>query len=214
MNENKKGQGLLSVFSQLVPALLFFGMFAAVGVLHVTSRVLVVDQGYKLSSAESDIRKLSREQDRLKVELALMKSPARLERLAREELEHFARVYDVLVARGARLAQDAPDPYMSALRGLMRKHNVDDYLLDRLIIFAVVEARACERFALLGKSLADTSLAAFYRELSRVEARHHGQFLRLAHGLTCCNTVSTRLASVLDAEAEILARLPIRAALH
>jgi tRNA-(ms[2]io[6]A)-hydroxylase len=135
-------------------------------------------------------------------------------RLAREELEHFSRVYALLVARGGRLAQDAPDPYMSALRRLMRKRDVDQYLLDRLIVFGVVEARACERFALLGKSLADAELREFYRGLARVEARHHGLFLRLAHGFTCCNAVTTRLAEVLDAEAEIVAGLPIRAALH
>jgi tRNA-(ms[2]io[6]A)-hydroxylase len=135
-------------------------------------------------------------------------------RLAREELEHFSRVYALLVARGGSLAQDAPDPYMTTLRRLMRKRDIEEYLLDRLIIFGVVEARACERFGRLGQSLPDVELRAFYRGLARVEARHHGLFLRLAHGFACCNVVSTRLAEVLDAEAEILARLPIRAALH
>jgi tRNA-(ms[2]io[6]A)-hydroxylase len=134
--------------------------------------------------------------------------------LAREELEHFTRVYRLLTTRGATLAQDAPDPYMTALRRLMRKRDVEEYLLDRLIIFGVVEARACERFTLLGRSLPDAELRHFYRSLARVEARHHGLFLRLAHGFACCNAVATRLADVLDAEAEILARLPIRAALH
>jgi tRNA-(ms[2]io[6]A)-hydroxylase len=135
-------------------------------------------------------------------------------RLAGEELEHFTRVYDALVARGRTLAQDAPDPYMSALRRLMRKRDVEEYLVDRLIVFGVVEARACERFALLGKELADADLREFYRQLARAEARHHGVFMRLAHRYAACKAVQQRLGEVLDAEAEIIAALPIRAALH
>jgi len=134
--------------------------------------------------------------------------------LAREELEHFARVYALLVARGQTLGPDAPDPYMRAVRRLIRKRDIEEYLLDRLIVFGVVEARACERFALLAKALPAGGLRELYRELSRAEARHHGVFLRLAHRYAPCRTVTSRLAEVLDAEAEIVRVLPIRAALH
>ena len=135
-------------------------------------------------------------------------------RLAREELEHFARVYDLLIARGQTLGLDAPDPYMRAMRRLMRKRDIEEYLLDRLVVFGVVEARACERFTLLGRALPDPRLRDFYRALARAEARHHGQFLRLAHHYAACRTVSARLGTVLEAEAEIIAALPVRAALH
>jgi len=135
-------------------------------------------------------------------------------RLAREELEHFARVYDLLIARGQTLGLDAPDPYMRAMRRLMRKRDIEEYLLDRLVVFGVVEARACERFTLLGRALPDPSLRDFYRALARAEARHHGQFLRLAHHYAACRAVSARLGTVLEAEAEIIAALPVRAALH
>lgn len=135
-------------------------------------------------------------------------------RLAREELEHFARVYELLVARGSTLAQDASDPYMGALRALMRKRDVEAYLIDRLIVFGVVEARACERFTLLGRALPDAALRDFYRALARAEARHHGVFLRLAHHYAPCRMVTNRLSAILDAEAEIVASLPVRAALH
>jgi len=134
--------------------------------------------------------------------------------LAREELSHFARVYALLVARGHTLGQDAPDAYMRAVRRLVRKRDVEEYLVDRLIVYGVVEARACERFALLGRTLPDADLREFYRGLARVEARHHGLFLRLAHRYASCRAVSTRLGEVLDAEATIVARLPVRAALH
>ncbi|WNG34681.1 cell division protein FtsL [Archangium violaceum] len=74
------------VLLHLLPAVFLFALFAAVGILHVTSRVLVVDMGYRLSRAEAEERALIRENDRLKLELATLKSPARLEKLAREKL--------------------------------------------------------------------------------------------------------------------------------
>lgn len=80
------GVSVGSVLMHLLPAVLLFALFAGVGILHVTSRVLVVDMGYRLSKAESEARTLTRENDRLKLELATLKSPARLEKLAREKL--------------------------------------------------------------------------------------------------------------------------------
>jgi cell division protein FtsL len=74
------------VLLHLLPAVLLCALFVAVGILHVTSRVLVVDMGYRLSKAESESRALTRENDRLKLELATLKAPSRLERLAREQL--------------------------------------------------------------------------------------------------------------------------------
>ena len=80
------GVSLAGVLWHLLPAVLLFLLFAAVGILHVTSRVMVVDMGYRLSRAEAEERSLIRENDRLKLELATLKSPARLEKLAREKL--------------------------------------------------------------------------------------------------------------------------------
>jgi cell division protein FtsL len=83
---SRSGVSVGRVLVHLLPAVLLFALFAAVGILHVTSRVLVVDMGYRLSKAESESRSLTRENDRLKLELATLKAPARLERLAREQL--------------------------------------------------------------------------------------------------------------------------------
>ncbi|NOK31772.1 cell division protein FtsL [Corallococcus exercitus] len=74
------------VLMHLLPAVMLFTLFAGVGILHVTSRVLVVDMGYRLSNAEGESRSLTRENDRLKLELATLKAPGRLERVAREQL--------------------------------------------------------------------------------------------------------------------------------
>lgn len=80
------GVSVTQVLLHLLPAVFLFALFAGVGFLHVTSRVLVVDMGYRLSRAEAEERSLTRENDRLKLELATLKSPARLEKLAREKL--------------------------------------------------------------------------------------------------------------------------------
>jgi cell division protein FtsL len=81
-----KGPGVGSILLNLLPAVLLTVLFAAVGIMHVTSRVMVMRVGYQLSKLDAENRNLSREHDRLKLELATLRSPARLERLAREKL--------------------------------------------------------------------------------------------------------------------------------
>jgi cell division protein FtsL len=83
---SRNGVTVGGVLMHLLPAVLLFALFAAVGILHVTSRVLVVDMGYRLSKAQSEGNTLTRENDRLKLELATLRAPARLEKLAREQL--------------------------------------------------------------------------------------------------------------------------------
>lgn len=85
-NSRASGVSVGSVLFHLLPAVFLFALFAGVGILHVTSRVLVVDMGYRLSKAETEERALTRENDRLKLELATLKNPARLEKLAKEKL--------------------------------------------------------------------------------------------------------------------------------
>lgn len=134
--------------------------------------------------------------------------------LAREEMEHFQLVYAILRERGVGLGQDAPDPYMTRLNGAMRKEVQSDFLLDRLVVFSIVEARGCERFGLLAEALEPGRLKAFYRELTRAEARHRGLFVHLARQLFEPETVTRRIDALVDVEAAIAASLPHRAALH
>jgi len=74
------------IFLELLPAALAIALLAAVGVVHVTSRVLVVKVGYELSRLDQESNLLQRENDQLKLELATLKSPARLEGIARTQL--------------------------------------------------------------------------------------------------------------------------------
>ena len=134
--------------------------------------------------------------------------------LAREELSHFKQVHGLLVERGLELGYDEPDPYMTQLHREIRRKHSQDYLLDRLILFGIVEARGCERFRILGTSLKDEGLRAFYASLAKAEARHHALFIRLAKISFPSDVISERLDSILTREAELICSLPLRAALH
>ncbi len=134
--------------------------------------------------------------------------------VAAEELEHFRLIYRHLVARGQRLAQDAPDPYMTQLRNRTRHSDRSLYLLDRLLLFGIVEARGCERFTLLSEDLSDPAWRAVYGELAQSEARHHGLYLRLARRYYDDALVSARSNELLDLEADIARGLPLYPRLH
>jgi tRNA-(ms[2]io[6]A)-hydroxylase len=132
--------------------------------------------------------------------------------LACEELEHFRRVYEVIVRRGGSLAADSKDTYVGKLLALVRR-GPDFYLLDRLLVAGVVEARGCERFRLLAEGL-DSDFCSFYLEFARGEARHAALFVRLSKIYFAADVVHRRLDELLASEAEIVASLPLRPALH
>lgn len=134
--------------------------------------------------------------------------------LAREELEHFGQVHELLAARHMPLGQDAPDPYMSKLHRAVRTPDVAAYLLDRLVLFGIIEARGCERFAMVADALEPGPLQAFYRDLVRSEARHHATYVQLARTYFDAGRVQGRLDELLALEAEVMRELPLRPALH
>lgn len=132
---------------------------------------------------------------------------------AREELEHFHRVYELIEARGLQLRPDEPDPYVGRLLRHVRTGR-DERLLDRLLVAGVVEARGCERFGKVARALPDGPLKDFYWDITRSEARHHGLFVRLAREYFEPPAIEARLATLIEAEAAILLELPHRPALH
>ena len=138
--------------------------------------------------------------------------PAHMARLAREESGHLARVLQLLERRGLVLGRDPGDPYAQALQALVRTPAAQRQL-DRFLVAAIIEARSCERLALLANGLPDLDLRRFYGELARSEHGHQRLFLRLAssvHG----EAVEPRLRQLLTSEAELVRRLPVRAAIH
>ena len=70
----------------------------------------------------------------------------------------------------------------------------------------LIEARSCERFALLKERLRDRELAGFYAALYESEAHHHATYVRLAMLFDKPEVVSRRLDELSAAEAEIIDR--------
>jgi len=132
---------------------------------------------------------------------------------SREELEHFHIMYRILEKRGLTLVGDEKDAYVNALRRLSRSGS-DDLFLDRLLIPGIVEARGCERLQMVSAAITDRDLKETYLELARAESRHHGLFFRLAREYFPENVVQRRADELSVAEAEIVNRLPHRAAVH
>lgn len=134
---------------------------------------------------------------------------------AREELGHFALVHGLLVERGLVLARDTADEYARVLRTQVRPHG-DASLCDRLLVAGVIEARSCERLGLVAAALPERepALAAAYADLVRAEARHHGLFFRLSRQEVGAEETERRAAELLAFEAELVTRLPLRAAVH
>lgn len=133
--------------------------------------------------------------------------------LALEELEHYRSIYRILRDRGLQLGPDVRDPYVRGLTQYCRQ-GTDWYFLDRLLIGGIVEARGCERFGLVAAALPAGPLKSLYTDLTASEARHHGLFLRLARTYFPLHEVDERKAKLLDIEAQVIAQLPSRPALH
>jgi len=135
--------------------------------------------------------------------------------LAHEEWSHFERIHAILVERDVRFGREERDPYVNELVALSRPAEPHRYL-DRMLVAAFIEARSCERFALLAEALPghEASLAAFYRELFVSEARHYTMFVRLALRRVERDEVRARVAEMAAFEADLVSRLPLAPRMH
>ncbi|MDH3769344.1 MAG: tRNA-(ms[2]io[6]A)-hydroxylase [Gammaproteobacteria bacterium] len=127
---------------------------------------------------------------------------ARMSRLAREELRHFEQVSKLLSQRGVAYAVVPPSAYAGSLRSASRGSE-PGRLVETLIIGALIEARSCERFALLVPRLPD-DIAGFYRSLLDSEKRHFEVYLDLArdHG----KDIEERVEELATLEADLVTK--------
>ncbi|MCB9680046.1 MAG: tRNA-(ms[2]io[6]A)-hydroxylase [Alphaproteobacteria bacterium] len=123
--------------------------------------------------------------------------------LAKEELEHFEVMLDVLETRGVRFARLEPSPYASRLLAACRSAE-PGRLVDTLLCCALIEARSCERMRLLSEHAPDAPLRSLYSSLLASEARHHRTYVDLAQRLVPEADVRGRLAELADHEARVL----------
>lgn len=133
-------------------------------------------------------------------------------RLAHEETAHVVQVSQLLGRRGLEASKDFGDEYAAALRDLVRRGE-PDRLLDRLLVFALIEARSAERLGMLAEAITDEATRTLYAGLASAEVRHRDTFLELAEQVAP-ETWRARLAVLAKSESDIIATLPIRARIH
>ena len=135
--------------------------------------------------------------------------------LAVEELNHYREVVRLLLARNIVPGPDSKDSYINALNSHVRRGPAN-FLLDRLLMGAVVERRGAERFALVADCLSDEDpeLARFYRSIAASEHRHWELFYKLAWHHCPQAEVAERFNELVEIEAEVMLSQPFRPALH
>lgn len=136
--------------------------------------------------------------------------------LAVEELNHFRDVVRLILEKNLTPGSDQKDEYIQRLHKAMDKGK-EAYMLDRLLIASIVEARGAERFGIIAQALPedeDPKLKRFYLAITDSESRHYQLFLSLAKSYFSEAAIMPRLDELLEIEAAIIRELPLRAALH
>ncbi len=125
--------------------------------------------------------------------------------LAKEELEHFQMVHEIIKKRGYKLGRERKDSYVNELYKFMNKGgNRLQCMVDRLLFSAMIEARSCERFKLLSKEIQDPELARFYNDLMISEAGHYSTFIGFARKYGKDIDVEKRWKELVEFESNII----------
>lgn len=128
-----------------------------------------------------------------------------------EEWGHFRMVLAELRKRNLPLGKQRKDEYVNALMKFQKKDGAwEDRLVEKLLVFALIEARSCERFRLLSLYISDEDLKDFYHKLMVAEAAHYKMFINLAKKYSSEEKVTKRWQEYLDFEEEMLKTLEVR----
>src|SRR6478609_8663420 len=166
---------------------------------------ILTDHAYcEQKAATSCISLIQRYNDKEKLVNAL--SP-----IVSEEWGHFRLVLAELQKRGLQLGKQRRDEYVNALLDFQIKGgSYEDYLLDKLLTMAMIEARSCERFKRLSEGLEDEYLRGFYRRFMESEAGHYALFIELAETYIEKEKVGKRWNQWVEHESAIMQNLQIR----
>lgn len=135
--------------------------------------------------------------------------------LVKEEISHFKMVHDKIVARGWVLGRDRKDEYVNKLMTFFPKGGSRiEFLVNRLLYAALIEARSCERFRLLSQELQEPELREFYRNLMVSEANHYTMFLGFARKYQDVEIVNKKWQDLLEFEAQIMKDLGTQQTIH
>lgn len=134
--------------------------------------------------------------------------------IAKEELDHFQQVHEIIKKRGYEFGRERKDDYVGKLFKFIVQGSREDYIVDRMLFAAMIEARSCERFKVLTENIQDEELKTFYRELMISEANHYTTFIGFARKMGDPEKVDKRWNEWLDYEAEIIKSYGKRETIH
>ncbi len=138
-------------------------------------------------------------------------------RVAKEEIDHFEQVHELIKKRGFTLGREKKDDYVGELAKYMKQQNNGSRVsgfVERMLFSAMIEARSCERFKVLSENIPDPELATFYRELMESEAQHYTTFIHYARKYGQGIDVEKRWREWLDYEASVIANYGTKQAIH
>lgn len=136
-------------------------------------------------------------------------------KIAKEEIEHFELVHELIKEKGLTLGRERKDDYVNELYKFLKKDGSrNDSLIDRLLFSAMIEARSCERFKVLSQNIKDQKLATFYRDLMISEAGHYTTFLGFARKYTEKVDVDKRWQEWIEFETSIITKYGKQETIH
>ena len=176
-----------------------------VDLAHISLEEILTDHAYcEQKAATSCISLIQRYPDKEKLVIDL--AP-----IVTEEWGHFRLVLAELQKRNLKLGKQRKDEYVNKLMTFQKKDGSDEErFLDKLLIFALIEARSCERFKRLSEGLNDKYLSNFYRRFMESEAGHYSLFIDLAENYIEKNKVRQRWQQWLEYESGVMKELEVR----
>lgn len=176
-----------------------------VNLAEISLQDILTDHAYcEQKAATSCISLIQRYSDREKLVNEL--SP-----IVTEEWGHFRLVLGELRKRKLALGRQRKDEYVNRLMQFQKKGgSEEDWFLDKLLIFALIEARSCERFKRLSEGLNDEYLSNFYRRFMESEAGHYALFIELAETYMDKEKVRKRWKEWLIYESQVMKELTVR----
>ena len=137
--------------------------------------------------------------------------------LAKEEIEHFEMVHEIIKKRGLTLGRERKDEYVGELAKYMKQSNVGSRVsgfVERMLFSAMIEARSCERFKVLSENIKDEELSKFYWDLMESEAAHYTTFITYARKYGTGIDVEKRWREWLEFEASVIAKYGKSESIH
>jgi len=128
-----------------------------------------------------------------------------------EEWGHFRQVLKEIKDRSLTLGRQRKDEYVNALLKFQKKDGSrDDKLVEKLLVFALIEARSCERFRLLSLHMKEKKMRDFYHSFMVSEAGHYRLFIEMARQYGDPEKIKIRWQEYLSHEKKIMNDLSLR----